>query len=460
MTADLLVSDVEIVRADGVERVDLEATHGVITAVVRAGSGIGTRVIDGGGREAYPGAVDPHVHFRAHPSMNVEGDDLTSVGRAAAKGGVTSVIAFVLAPPDQPGVAGVAHLLDGGPDVAVDYGFHSVLWPRPEHLAALPELHQAGIRSYKLFMAYPERGFMFTGKTALPALDAIRAVDGLALVHAEDGHTIEWIDQRERAANPQAAITDYLDCRPENLEAAAVHMAALWAATIGCRLHIVHLSTNPGIRVVRELLDGAVDLSVETCPQYLALTRADLVKAGPLGKFAPVLRSEAQDSLWSAIADGTIQFIASDHAGHCGTVKTGAAEADGIFAVPYGSPGLETLFPVIYTHGVCAGRITRHQFVELVSERAARRFGWYPRKGRLEVGSDADVVIIDPDEHPVRASTLVSRAGYTLFDDMPLRGWPAVTIRRGEVVYDAAVGELAAAGGRFMATQPAREGAA
>lgn len=459
MTADLLVRDVEIVRGEAIEHVDVEATDGVITAIVPAGSGgAATRIVDGGGREAYPGAVDPHVHFRAHPTMNVEGDDLTSVGRAAAKGGVTSVIAFVLAPADQPGVGGLEHLLAGAPDVAVDYGFHSVLWPRPEHLAAIPQLHDAGIRSYKLFMAYPERGFMFTGKTALPALDAIRAVDGLALIHAEDGHTIEWIDQHERAANPDAGIADYLDCRPADLEAAAVHLAALWAATIGARIHIVHLSTKPGIGVVRELLRSDLDLSVETCPQYLALSHADLVKAGPLGKFAPVLRPDTHEALWSAIGDGTIQFIASDHAGHCGSVKADAADADGIFAVPYGSPGLETLFPVVYTHGVVAGRISRRTFVELVSAGAARRFGWYPRKGRLDVGSDADIVIVDPDEHTARASTLVSQAGYTLFEDMPLRGWPALTIRRGEVVYDAAAGEVAGTGGRFMATRPADKG--
>lgn len=455
MTNRLLVRDVEIIQDGRPAHTDIEVVDGVIAAVVPAGKGeAGDRVVDGGGREAYPGAIDPHVHFRAHPSMNVDGDDLTSVGRAAAKGGVTSVIAFVLAPPELPGLSGFEHLLGDARDVAVDYGFHSVLWPRPEHLAAIPELHAAGIRSYKLFMAYPERGFMFTGRMALPALDVIRAVDGLALIHAEDGHTIEWIDDHARAAKPDATIADYLECRPDNLEAAAVHLAALWAATTGCRTHIVHLSSKPGIRIVEELRGDGLDLTVETCPQYLTLQHEDLLAAGPLAKFAPVLRHETGDALWSAVARGTIQFIASDHAGHCGSVKTESAEAGGIFAVPYGSPGLETIFPVIYTRGVVDGRISRSQFTDLLSANAAKRFGWYPRKGRLDVGSDADIVIVDPDEHPARESQLVSHAGYTLFREMPLRGWPAMTIRRGDVVYDAAAGHLSDTGGRFVATAP------
>jgi dihydropyrimidinase len=460
VTADLLIRDVEIVQGPGSVHVDIEATAGTVTAIVPAGSGgRAALIIDGSGREAYPGAIDPHVHFRAHPSMNVAGDDIHSVGRAAVKGGVTSFIAFVLAPENLPGVRGFAPVFEPAPDVAADYGFHAVLWPQQAHLDAIPALCEAGIRSYKLFMAYPERGFMFTGPDALRALSVIGRSGGLALLHAEDGHTIQWIDERHKAASPDAGIREYLRSRPANLEAAAIHLAGLWAEVTACPIHIVHLSTAPGVVAVDGLRRTGMDLTVETCPQYLALDEEALVAAGPLAKFAPVLREPpTQEALWAAIERGTVQIIASDHAGHCASVKTEAAAEGGIFAVPFGSPGLETLFAVAYTYGVIGGRISRAHFVDLISANAARRFGWFPRKGAIEVGSDADIVIIDADERPVQASDLISRAGYSLYDGLPLTGWPSVTVRRGQVVYDASHGLVASSGGRFTPTNPHRLG--
>ena len=453
MSADLLVLDVRAVLPSGVVHADIEISDGRIAAIVAAGEGgPARRTLDGGGREAYPGLIDPHVHFRLDPAA-VPGDDFAAMAEAAARGGITSVIAFVTAPPDVVGMEAVRPVLESAVNVPVDFGLHHVLWPRLENLNALPELVEGGVESFKMFLAYPERGFMFDGNLALDALDRVARVGGLMLVHCEDGHTIRWLEASGRAAlGARADILDYLAARPEELEAVAVAQVGLWAAATGCPLHLVHLSTAEGVRAATLLRARGQDVSLETCPQYLELDSSDLSRLGTLGKFAPVLRPPRhRAALWDAVQAGEVTIVGTDHSGHAGHEKLRIGREGGIFDVPFGTPGLETLLPLLYTAGVATGRITREQLAALVSANAARRFGWHPDKGVIRVGSSADLTIIDPDEvRTVVASELRTTAGYTPFEGRSLRGWPTATILRGELVCES--GKILAAPGAFLPT--------
>lgn len=456
---DLLVKDVHAVLPGEVRHVDIEVEGGRIRGIQPAGKGgPAKQVIEGGGREAFPGVIDPHVHFRAYSTMGVPGDGFADMTDAAARGGITSVIAFITAPREVVGAEAVEPATSASGRVPVDFGVHHVLWPRPENLAALDELVALGVRTFKMFMAYPERGYMFEGRLALEAMRRVAELNGLLLVHCEDGNTIRWTDEQLRTSKgASAGILDYYAARPEGLEAAAVDMAGLWGGVTGCPLYLVHISTAGGAARGSRLVESGADVTLETCPQYLVADSSRLAEMGALAKFAPVLRPpHHQPALWDAIAAGAITVIGSDHAGHQGAEKQRIAAERGILEVPYGVPGVETLFPLMYTAGVAAGRLSHEQLAALTSTNAARRFGWFPAKGSIQEGASADLVLVDPTvERPVDARSMRSLAGFSLYEGMRLRGWPSTTILRGETTFDGK--DIVSASGTFQPTLPVAE---
>lgn len=453
MTLDLLISDVRAVLPAGVVHADIEISDGCIVGIVRPGTGgQAQQTIVGDGREAFPGLIDPHVHF-ALDGAAAAGDEFADMAEAAARGGVTSVLAFVSAPPEAVGAEAVRPVLEAAGAVPVDFGLHHILWPRQENLAAIPELVEAGVSSFKMFLAYPERGFMFEGEMAVQALASVASAGGLMLVHCEDGNAIRWLDARARERLGYSAdIFDYLAARPVELEEVSVQQIGLWAEATRCPLYLVHVSTAGGVQAGQRLRARGLDISLETCPQYLELDSSDLVRLGPLAKFAPVLRPpQHREAIWTAVQDGFISTIGTDHSGHSGEVKQRLAQERGIFDVPFGMPGLETLMPLLYTAGVLTGRITRPRLAELLSTNAAKRFGWHPAKGEIRVGASADLTLVDGDtERTVAAAELRSNAGYSPFEGRSLRGWPTTTVLRGKVVLDE--GQLQSLPGQFVPT--------
>jgi dihydroorotase-like cyclic amidohydrolase len=206
------------------------------------------------------------------------------------------------------------------------------------------------------------------------------------------------------------------------------------------------------MRAAQALRARGQDVSLETCPQYLELESADLGRLGPLAKFAPVLRPpEHREAIWAALRAGEVTIVGTDHSGHQAEAKRRIGEERGIFDVPFGMPGLETLLPLLYTAGIVEGRLTHVQLADVLAANAARRFGWYPWKGSIRVGSSADLTLVDPGEtRAVSAAELRTNAGYSPWEGRELRGWPSATVLRGEVVCEGR--QVLATPGRFLPT--------
>jgi dihydropyrimidinase len=253
------------------------------------------------------------------------------------------------------------------------------------------------------------------------------------MVHAESGEAIDYLEQvaqREGHTRP----VDYPATRPAYAEAEAVSRAVTFGTAAGCPVYVVHLTSQAALEQLLLAQAAGRDVQAETCPQYLVLTAAEMERQGPLAKIAPPLRStEDQAALWHALADGQLSVIASDHAPYPSQQKR--LGTDDIFASPFGAPTVETLLPVAYSEGVHRRRLPLEWLSWVTSEGPARVTGLYPRKGVLQLGSDADLVLVDPSRRvTVDAQQLHSAADYSPFAGLELQGWPVATVVGGKLL--------------------------
>jgi dihydropyrimidinase len=265
----------------------------------------------------------------------------------------------------------------------------------------------------------------------MAAFELIGRSGGLAMVHAENGLATDYLEDKFNAEGIPA-IEAFTRMRPAALEAEAINRAIAIAEVAGCPIYIPHISVRRGLNPVIQAKRRGQKVFAETCPQYLELTEKDFYRFKALAKIGPPLRTaKDNEALWEGLADGTIDVVASDHA-----PKTKKPDDD-FFSAGYGSPQAETLLNVTYDGGVNHSRLTLPRLVQVLAENPARIFGLYPRKGSLERGADADVVIFDPGlRHTLRGETQHTKAGYTLFEGRECLGKPVLTLQRGRVVLD------------------------
>ncbi len=410
--------------------------------------------IDASGKYVIPGGIDPHTHLDFPFGGTVSSDDFSTGTIAAAVGGTTSIVDFVVQQRGQ----SLAEALDiwhqkAEGQAAIDYGFHMIVQDLPDsRLPEMDEMVRQGVTSFKMFMAY--RGaVMVEDDTIFKAM--VRASDNGALIclHAEHGHMIDVLVQ-EALAQGNTAPRFHASTRPPVTEAEATHRAIRMAEIAGAPVYFVHLSCTEALEQVQSARSRQNYVYAETCPHYLTLDDSMYDQEGFEGAkyvLTPPLRDKGhQDELWKGLRRNDLQVVSTDHcAFRFGDQKT--LGVNDFSKIPNGGPGIENRLSLLYTHGVCSGLMDLNRMVELFSTNPARLFGLFPRKGTIAVGSDADIVVFDPDaETVISAQTHHMNVDYNLYEGMRVKGVPETVIVNGRVLVEDGEYTGISAGGRFL----------
>jgi dihydropyrimidinase len=435
---DLSIENGLLVTASSTSRADLGVKDGKI---VQIGGHLGEakRRIDAAGRYVMPGGIDVHTHLDAPGVGFNTADDFLTGTIAAACGGTTTIVDFCQQQRGetlQEALAGWHRKADG--KAVIDYGFHIIVVDfNPgveEELLALPG---QGISSFKLFMAY-KGAQMVDDRTLVRTLAQARKSGALVMVHAENGDAADFLVEENLQAGNTAPKYHALS-RPPRVESEATGRAIALAELAGAPIYIVHLTCRDSLEEVLNGRRRGVDVRAETCTHYLYATKEDLARDGFEGAkwvFTPPARSEEdQRVLWRALGDGTLQAVSSDHASWSYADHKSLGKDD-FSKIPNGAPGIEERLTMVY-QGVNAGHISMNRFVELVATNPARLFGMFPEKGTIAVGSDADIVIWDPEATVTMSqSELHHKVDYTVYEGKEVRGRPQTVVRRGEVIVE------------------------
>ncbi len=418
----------------------------------------GETVIDCRDRLVVPGGVDVHTHLHLPVGQVRVSDDFATGTVAAAMGGTTTIVDYVTAYRGENPLDALATWRQWAEPACVDYGLHMTFTERvPERTVA--ECVEAGVTSFKLYMAYPEL-LQVDDDVILDVMRMTRQRGGTVTLHCEDGGAIEAL-RRRALAEGHTGVIEHAKTRPAQLEADAVERAARLAERADARVYVVHVSSAPALAAVRAARERGVDMLAETCPQYLYLDTARL--DGPDGDSfvcTPPLRDPWHvEELWHGLATGAVHTVATDHCPFLVADRRAGVRArrDGwadFTEIPGGLPGIETRMGLVW-EGVLAGRLTRADWVRLCAEAPARVFGLWPAKGNLRAGADADVVVWDPARvQSLEASALHMAVDHSPYEGMRVTGWPEVVLSRGDVVARDGrfVGEPER--GRFVARAP------
>ena len=432
MTFDLVIKNGTVVTTEATFQADIGIRGQQIATVGQNLSG--TKEIDATGKLVTPGAIDVHVHMQM-PIGNIRSaDDFFTGTRAAAIGGTTTIIDFVEAKPQELLLdALAARQAEADPRVVIDYGLHMTIAP-PDiaKLEQIPAVFEAGCTSFKLYMAY---GFRLNDSELLQALDAVRGVGGMPVVHAENWDVILTLIERNLAAG-RTEPRWHPRSRPSPMEGEAAGRVIDIATLVGTPLYIFHVSCGDVVERIAAAQQRGLPIYGETCPQYLTLSWDMFDRPGVEGALpvcSPPLRSkEEQDKLWSALAQNKLNVVSTDH---CPFTRAEKAEGLGNFSqIPGGVPSIEARFSLLYSNGVRAGRFSANRWVDICCTTPARLFG-LTRKGVIAPGFDADLVLFDPQQQvTLSTETLHENVDWTPYDGFELQGWPAVTISRGEII--------------------------
>lgn len=451
---DLVIRNGTVVLEDAAYEMDVGVAGGKIAALGRPGQIEGAREsIDASGLYVLPGFIDAHVHINLPLGEFITNDKFADATGAAAHGGTTTIVDFAIPDPGESPLAAVERKLsEAEGDAFVDYSLHGcIVRGDVASIQEIPRLLERGVGTIKMFMVYRDRLMLSTGEMR-DIMRELRRFGGTALIHAEDPGIIDHLVEREVAAGTGSPLA-HVRTRPNVSEVAAMWTVATLVEETGCPTLFVHVSAGEAGEVLRHARRRGLPLAAETCPHYMSLDAGRYeAEDGRNYVCSPPLRDPADaEALWGMVGEGLIRVVNSDHCGYDTAQKH--RYPDDLTRIPNGLPGVETKNTVLYSEGVAGGRISPQEFVALTSSNMARLLGLYPIKGTIAVGSDADIVLYDPDERwTMRADDLHMRTDYTPFEGLEVRGRPNTTIVRGQVVVRD--GELAGpvGHGRFVPT--------
>jgi allantoinase len=453
---NLVITGGTLVLESGMARGDLlvrgERIVGLVAEAQTAGA---DAVIDASGLLVLPGGVDAHTHAKDPDDPLIEG--FHTMTMAAAAGGITTIIEMPQANPLAASAETFRIRREAAEHNAViDVAMYGAVVGGKTTAEDLHVMREAGAIAFKAFMVGGSAGMLpVSDVDIVNTLEALRGTGIIFTVHAENKDLVEDGMRRMRAEG-NVAPSAHARSRPSWVEAEAVQRAIFLAEVTGGRIHIAHVSCQLALEVIQAAKARGVDVTAETCPQYLVMDVSDLARKGGFARCAPPLRTRGDvEAMWRGLRDGTLDFVCSDHCGY--TIESKEAGWDNIFDAPLGLSVIQHMLPVVYDAAVNVRGWSWPAIVERAATQPARLFGLGPRKGALRVGADADIVLYDPTpESTITADGLFNRQKWTAFEGKPLKGRVVRTLVRGRDVYRDGEIVVEAGNGRFLAPDYAR----
>lgn len=459
----LLIKNGEIVTADSRYVADIWCEGETITRIDRdLTAPPGAVVVDAAGKFVFPGFIDPHVHIYL-PFMGTFSKDTYETGsRAALMGGTTTLIEMCCPSRAEEALAGhETWMAQAAGKSACDFTFHQGVTRFDDRTEAqLREIVKRGVSSFKIFLAY-KGAFGIDDTELYRTLRLARELGVIVTAHCEN-ETLVAERCRELLAAGRTDPGQHHESRPPRVEAEGVHHLMSFAELTGASTYIVHLSCQEALAEAIAARQRGVRVAVETLIQYLVLDKSHAEQPGFEGAkyvMSPPLRDRRnQDVLWRGLRDGLIQTVATDHAPFDFQTQKPMGRED-FTKIPNGIPSLEERIHLLYTHGVKTGRLDLHTFVNVASTQAAKNFGLFPRKGTIQPGADADLVVFDPNHRGIiSAKTQSMNVDYSAFEGWPIEGRAGVVTVRGEVAVRDGKFVGTPGRGRFLKREPAPVG--
>ncbi|WP_252254775.1 dihydropyrimidinase [Clostridium sp. ZBS12] len=435
----LLIKNGTIITASDIYEGDIYIEDGIIKEIGINIIKKADEIIDAKGKYVIPGGVDVHTHLNLDVGIAVANDDFYTGTVAAACGGTTTIVDHMGFGPKG---CNLKHQIDvyhgyAKGNAVIDYSFHGVIQHVNDNIINEMEkiVEEEGVPSFKLYLTYD---YMIDDEGVLRVLKRLKDLQGVATIHCENHGSIKLLREKY-VSNGLKSVKYHPLSRPVESEAEAINRMINMASIVeDAPLYIVHLSSGLGLDYIKMAKERGEKVYAETCPQYLILdeSKYNLPNNEALKyTISPPLRSRSDiEKLWKGINEGDIQTIATDHCPFF-LSKDKQMGKDDFTKCPNGAPGIEERISLIFSEGVMKGRINLNKFVELCCTNPAKMFGLYPKKGTIQVGSDGDIVIIDPErEVTLTNSNLHSNVDYSAYEGIRVKGYPVITISRGQII--------------------------
>lgn len=447
---DLIIKNGNVVLRDGVKKIDIGIKDEKIACIAEVITDDAKEIIDATGQYVMPGMIDTHVHISEPGRTEWEGFETGT--KALAAGGTTSYVEMPLnALPATVNKAALDLKLEAAKTQNyVDYSFYGGLVP--DNYDDLEELSNAGVMAFKAFISncgsdIPDDFSNVDDYTLYKGMKKLAELDQLLCIHAENPVITSKLEE-DFIREGKTSAMDYPDARPVFTEVEAVQRALLFAKETGCKLHLVHISTSEAVQAILKAREEGVDVTVESCPHYFAMSAEDVEEIGAYAKCQPPLRKKAdQEKLWEELLNGNIDWLTSDHSPCTEDLKL---EADNLFEAWGGISGAQNNVDLMFDLAVKQRGLSINRFVELIATTPAKRFN-LPNKGEISVSKDADIILVDPNQsYVVKREDLYYKNKHSAYEGRKINCRVAKTIVRGHVVYDLNKGIVGEPIGKLM----------